>query len=82
MVYIYGGGYAFGTGEMFPGYGLALHGDMIVVNFNYRVSTLGYLSTGQCNQHLNIYYTTTNQMIIISITLVDKIFPQWHNLLK
>jgi len=46
-VFIYGGGYTLGTGEMYPGYGLALHGDMIVVNFNYRVSTLGWLSTGQ-----------------------------------
>ena len=46
MVYIYGGGYVIGTGEMYPGYGLALHGEMIVVNFNYRVSTLGWLSTG------------------------------------
>jgi len=47
MVWIYGGAYVFGTGEMYPGHALALHGDVIVVNFNYRVSTLGWLSTGQ-----------------------------------
>jgi len=46
MVYIYGGIYFLGTGEMYPGYSLALHGDVIVVNFNYRLSTLGFLSTG------------------------------------
>jgi len=48
MFFVYGGAFVLGTGEMYPGYGLALHGDMIVVNFNYRVSTLGWLSTGQC----------------------------------
>ena len=51
MVYIYGGSYIVGTGEIYPGYALALHGEMIVVNFNYRVSTLGWLSTGQGLQH-------------------------------
>jgi len=50
MVFVYGGGYLLGMTEMYPGYGLALHGDMIVVNFNYRVSTLGWLSTGQLLQ--------------------------------
>ena len=56
MVFIYGGAYVIGTGEMYPGYALALHGEMIVVNFNYRVSTLGWLSTGQflheCHRHI------------------------------
>jgi len=47
MVYVYGGSFILGTGEMYPGYALALHGEMIVVNFNYRVSTLGWLSTGK-----------------------------------
>ena len=47
MAFIYGGSYVLGSGEMYPSYALALHGDMIVVNFNYRVSTLGWLSTGQ-----------------------------------
>jgi carboxylesterase type B len=46
MVFIYGGGFSFGTGEMYPGYGLALHGNMIVVNFNYRLNAIGWLSTG------------------------------------
>lgn len=46
MFFIYGGAYILGTGEMYPGHALALHGDMILVNFNYRVGTLGFLSTG------------------------------------
>ena len=47
MVWIYGGGYMLETGEMYPGYGLAVHGDIIVVNFIYRTSSLGWLSTGE-----------------------------------
>ena len=46
MLFIYGGGYQIGTGEMYPGSGLAVHGDVIVVNFNYRISVLGWLTTG------------------------------------
>jgi len=46
MVWIYGGAFFFGTGAMYPGQQLALRGDVVVVNFNYRVSTLGFLSTG------------------------------------
>ena len=52
MVWIYGGGFQLGTGEMYTGYGLALHGDVIVVNFNYRLGVLGFMSTGKaasCN---------------------------------
>ncbi len=48
IVYNYGGGYINGLGEMYPGQSLALHGDVIVVNFNYRVSVIGFLSTGKC----------------------------------
>ena len=47
MVFLYGGAYRLGTGEMYPGYALAVHGDIIVVNINYRVGTLGWLSTGE-----------------------------------
>ena len=47
MVFIYGGAYIFGTGEMYPVYGLAMHGDVIAVNFNYRLGVIGFLSTGK-----------------------------------
>ena len=56
MVWIYGGYFTLGTGEMYPGNALAVHGDMVIVNFNYRVSTLGWLSTGECNAGCNLYY--------------------------
>ena len=64
MVFVYGGGYLVGMGEMYPGYGLALHGDMIVVNFNYRVSTLGWLSTGQCLRKHHTGNAVMNQLAI------------------
>ena len=46
MVWYYGGAYFLGTAAMYPGEELALHGDVIVVGFNYRLSTIGWLSTG------------------------------------
>ena len=46
MVYYYGGGFIFGTQEMYPPEHLANYGDVIVVNFDYRVSIIGFLSTG------------------------------------
>jgi len=56
MVFVYGGGYVLGMAEMYPGYGLGLHGDIIVVNFNYRVSTLGWLSTRQFHSVIHSEY--------------------------
>ncbi|ELT89113.1 hypothetical protein CAPTEDRAFT_77827, partial [Capitella teleta] len=47
MVFYYGGAFILGTGEMYPGSLLATQGDVIVVNFNYRLSTLGWLSSGE-----------------------------------
>ncbi|ELU04835.1 hypothetical protein CAPTEDRAFT_43776, partial [Capitella teleta] len=44
MVFYYGGGFMIGTGEMYPGQKLAQEANVIVVNFNYRLSTLGWLS--------------------------------------
>ncbi len=46
MVFSYGGAYMFGTGEMYPGNELAVRGDVIVVNYNYRLDVLGFFSTG------------------------------------
>jgi len=45
MMFLYGGGYTIGTGELYPGYALAIHADVIVVNINYRVNVFGFLST-------------------------------------
>ena len=46
MFWSYGGGWAFGTGAMYPGFDLALNANVVVVNFNYRVGSIGFMSTG------------------------------------
>ena len=45
MVFIHGGAYAFGSSREIPRLGEALvaEGDIIFVNFNYRLNALGYL---------------------------------------
>ncbi len=45
MVWFHGGAYVLGTGSTYPGQGLAIHGDVIVVTVNYRVGVLGFMST-------------------------------------
>ncbi|XP_029113807.1 neuroligin-4, X-linked-like isoform X6 [Scleropages formosus] len=46
MVYIHGGSYMEGTGNMIDGSVLASYGNVIVVTINYRLGVLGFLSTG------------------------------------
>ncbi|XP_036428921.1 neuroligin 4 X-linked b isoform X5 [Colossoma macropomum] len=46
MVYIHGGSYVEGTGNMIDGSVLASYGNVIVVTLNYRLGVLGFLSTG------------------------------------
>ncbi|XP_045169235.2 acetylcholinesterase-like [Mercenaria mercenaria] len=46
MIWIYGGGFHFGDSNMYLADYLSIHGDVIVVTFNYRVSVFGFLSTG------------------------------------
>ncbi|XP_029463094.1 neuroligin-3 isoform X2 [Rhinatrema bivittatum] len=46
MVYIHGGSYMEGTGNMIDGNMLASYGNVIVITLNYRVGVLGFLSTG------------------------------------
>uniref|UniRef100_UPI00359018F2 neuroligin-4, X-linked-like isoform X2 n=1 Tax=Myxine glutinosa TaxID=7769 RepID=UPI00359018F2 len=45
MVYIHGGSYMEGTGNMYDGSVLASYGNVIVVTINYRLGVLGFLST-------------------------------------
>ncbi|XP_062868638.1 neuroligin-1 isoform X11 [Trichomycterus rosablanca] len=46
MVFIHGGSYMEGTGNMFDGSILASYGNVIVITLNYRLGVLGFLSTG------------------------------------
>ena len=46
MVWIHGGGYAFGAKDAYLGATLAKHGDVIIVAINYRLDILGFLSEG------------------------------------
>ncbi|KAM8873999.1 neuroligin-1 isoform 1-T2 [Spinachia spinachia] len=46
MVFIHGGSYMEGTGNMFDGSILASYGNVIVITVNYRLGILGFLSTG------------------------------------
>ena len=46
MVFAFGGAYQLGASEMYPGGFLASRADVIVVNYNYRTNTIGFLSTG------------------------------------
>eukprot|EP00079_Xenopus_tropicalis_P035531 XP_017949302.1 PREDICTED: neuroligin-1 isoform X1 [Xenopus tropicalis] len=46
MVYIHGGSYMEGTGNVFDGSVLASYGNVIVITVNYRLGVLGFLSTG------------------------------------
>ncbi|KAM8794267.1 LOW QUALITY PROTEIN: neuroligin-2-like [Eudromia elegans] len=46
MLFLHGGSYMEGTGNMFDGSVLAAYGNVIVVTINYRLGVLGFLSTG------------------------------------
>ncbi|XP_048041847.1 neuroligin-2a isoform X1 [Megalobrama amblycephala] len=46
MMFIHGGSYMEGTGNMFDASVLAAYGNVIVVTMNYRLGVLGFLSTG------------------------------------
>ncbi|XP_064614448.1 putative inactive carboxylesterase 4 [Liolophura sinensis] len=45
MVWIHGGSFTMGSGQDYPGTMLALRNDVVVVNTNYRLGALGFLST-------------------------------------
>uniref|UniRef100_A0A8C7V300 Neuroligin 2b n=1 Tax=Oncorhynchus mykiss TaxID=8022 RepID=A0A8C7V300_ONCMY len=46
MLFIHGGSYMEGAGNMFDASVLAAYGNVIVVTMNYRLGVLGFLSTG------------------------------------
>ncbi|KAM6970723.1 LOW QUALITY PROTEIN: neuroligin-2-like [Aplochiton taeniatus] len=46
MLFVHGGSYMEGSGNMFDASVLAAYGNVIVVTMNYRLGVLGFLSTG------------------------------------
>ncbi|XP_038056981.1 uncharacterized protein LOC119728715 [Patiria miniata] len=46
MVYIHGGGLVSGEGALYDGTLIAVQGQVIIVNINYRLGLFGFLSTG------------------------------------
>ncbi|XP_034158309.2 neuroligin-3b [Pangasianodon hypophthalmus] len=46
MLFIHGGSYMDGTGNIMDGSVLASYGNVIVITLNYRIGVLGFLSTG------------------------------------
>lgn len=44
MVWIHGGGFTIGSGAFYDGGVLAAKGDVVVVNFNYRLGAFGYFA--------------------------------------
>lgn len=45
MIYIHGGFFDHGSGNLFPGHMLAATQEVVVVTFNYRLGLLGFLAT-------------------------------------
>lgn len=69
MVWFYGGAYVIGQSKMYSGENLTLVGDVIIVTINYRLTSLGFLSTGSSkypgnaglrDQHLAIKWVHDN----------------------
>uniref|UniRef100_G1P7M1 Carboxylic ester hydrolase n=1 Tax=Myotis lucifugus TaxID=59463 RepID=G1P7M1_MYOLU len=77
MIWIYGGGFLLGSAQEksffnnyeYDGEEIATRGNVIVVTFNYRLGTLGFLSTGDANlpgnyglrdQHMAITWVKRN----------------------
>ncbi|XP_013390609.1 carboxylesterase 1C-like [Lingula anatina] len=54
MIWIHGGGYAIGQGMATPCEELALHGDIVCVTINYRLTVFGFLTTLDENAPSNI----------------------------
>jgi len=45
MFFVYGGSFVYGNSDIYGGEQLAVNGEVIVVTYNYRVATMGFLSS-------------------------------------
>jgi len=46
LIWVHGGSYEYGEGELYDGSAVAVRGDVVVVTINYRLGFFGFLSTG------------------------------------
>lgn len=56
MVFIHGGGFILGSGDMYVGDALSAYGNVIVVTFNYRLGLFGFLSTSDSRSSGNVAF--------------------------
>ncbi|XP_064624507.1 acetylcholinesterase-like [Lineus longissimus] len=49
MVWIHGGGFVLGHGDLYDGLKMAALGDVIIVTLNYRLGIFGFFTTGDAN---------------------------------
>src|SRR4051812_24518459 len=52
MVWIHGGAYTMGSGDMYDGRSLVRRGDVVVVTLNYRLGVLGWLAVDHLDSSL------------------------------
>ncbi|KAK5970669.1 COesterase domain-containing protein [Trichostrongylus colubriformis] len=81
MVWLFGGGYYYGSPSLilYDGKALALLGNVIVVNVNYRVGPFGYLYMNHDDAPGNVGMLDQVSMIFaISFTQYLPTVYQWH----
>lgn len=70
MVYIHGGSYMEGTGNLYDGSVLASYGNVIVITVNYRLGVLGKISLASFTMH----HKERHSFVLLSSLLPDGIF--------
>lgn len=70
MVYIHGGSYMEGTGNLYDGSVLASYGNVIVITVNYRLGVLGKISLASFTMH----HKVRHDFVLLSSLLPGGIF--------
>ena len=80
MFWVFGGAFLIGASDMYPGEELSVQGKVIVVTINYRVGTLGFVSTtdstapgnfGLWDQVCDVLSSTSGCDIKLQVSQVD-----------
>lgn len=66
MLFIHGGSYMEGSGNMFDGSVLAAYGNVIVVTMNYRLGVLGKFGVPVSRQRVHLMYVYENCFDVLS----------------